>query len=99
MAFARSFHAVALALVATGAALVHAASLPAVPAAVEVDVLAAAAGVSTLSASAVAALTPFTQFARAAYCPSSGVTGWACGGTSPFLVCISLVNALTVCLL
>ncbi len=36
--------------------------------------------VTQLSASALAALAPYTQFARAAYCDSSKVTGWACGG-------------------
>ncbi|THH01907.1 hypothetical protein EW026_g883 [Hermanssonia centrifuga] len=35
--------------------------------------------VTQLSASALAALAPYTQFARAAYCDSSKVTGWACG--------------------
>ncbi|KAI0042122.1 alpha/beta-hydrolase [Auriscalpium vulgare] len=35
--------------------------------------------VSTLSASQLAAFAPFTQFARAAYCPSSKITNWQCG--------------------
>lgn len=39
-------------------------------------------GVTTLSASALNALTPYTQFARAAYCDSSIVDGWQCGRTS-----------------
>lgn len=43
----------------------------------------ARAGVTVLSASTLAAFAPFTQLARAAYCPSSKVTGWACGGTLP----------------
>lgn len=49
--------------------------------AIAVHVAAAKAGVTTLSASALAAFAPFTQIARAAYCSSSKVTGWACGGT------------------
>ncbi|KAF9012416.1 Alpha/Beta hydrolase protein [Cyathus striatus] len=35
--------------------------------------------VSTLSASALSSLAPFTQFARAAYCPTSGLKDWSCG--------------------
>ena len=84
-----AFRAITLAL-ALGTALVRAAVLPAAePGAVEhiaVEVPRAAAaastGVTTLSASALAGLAPYTQFARAAYCPSNKVTGWACGGAS-----------------
>ncbi|KAI0345760.1 alpha/beta-hydrolase [Trametopsis cervina] len=36
-------------------------------------------GVSTLSSSALSAITPFIQFARAAYCPSSKIQNWSCG--------------------
>ncbi|OBZ71698.1 Lipase [Grifola frondosa] len=36
-------------------------------------------GVTTLSLSQFAAFTPFTQFARAAYCASSKITNWQCG--------------------
>jgi hypothetical protein len=35
--------------------------------------------VSTLSASDLAGLAPFTQFARAAYCPTSALKNWSCG--------------------
>ncbi|KAI0045094.1 alpha/beta-hydrolase [Auriscalpium vulgare] len=35
--------------------------------------------VSTLSASQLAAFAPFTQFARAAYCPISKIKTWQCG--------------------
>jgi hypothetical protein len=33
-----------------------------------------------VSASELASFAPFTQFARAAYCPTSRLQGWACGG-------------------
>lgn len=36
-------------------------------------------GVTTLSPSELSGLAPFTQFARAAYCPSDKVQGWNCG--------------------
>lgn len=39
----------------------------------------ARAGVTTLSASQLSGLAPYTQFARAAYCDSSKITGWQCG--------------------
>ncbi|KAF8967850.1 Alpha/Beta hydrolase protein [Flammula alnicola] len=35
--------------------------------------------VTALSASDLASLAPFTQFARAAYCPTSGLKTWSCG--------------------
>lgn len=35
--------------------------------------------VSTLSASDLAGLASFTQFARAAYCPTSALKNWSCG--------------------
>ena len=41
-------------------------------------------GVTTLSSSQLNALTPYAEFARAAYCPSSALQGWACGGSSSF---------------
>lgn len=37
--------------------------------------------VSVLSTVQLASFTPYTQFARAAYCPSSKITTWNCGGT------------------
>ena len=39
-------------------------------------------GVSTLSASDLSSLAPFTQFARAAYCPTSVLKNWSCGRKS-----------------
>ncbi|KAI0269945.1 alpha/beta-hydrolase [Gloeopeniophorella convolvens] len=36
-------------------------------------------GVTTLSSTDISAFAPFTQFARAAYCPSSKIQGWQCG--------------------
>lgn len=39
--------------------------------------------VTTLTSSQLSAFTPFTQFARAAYCDPSVITGWTCGGTCP----------------
>ncbi|KAI0781969.1 Alpha/Beta hydrolase protein [Abortiporus biennis] len=44
-----------------------------------VDVEARASGVVALTASDLSALAPYTQFARVAYCPSSGVKTWKCG--------------------
>ncbi len=35
-----------------------------------------------LSAEQLASYSPFTQFARAAYCPSTKIIPWECGGTS-----------------
>ncbi|EIM81619.1 alpha/beta-hydrolase [Stereum hirsutum FP-91666 SS1] len=35
--------------------------------------------VTTLTSSQLSAFTPFTQFARAAYCDPSVITGWTCG--------------------
>lgn len=57
----------------------------AAPAAVDVVVEAApelaARAVTTLSTATLAGYAPYTQLARAAYCPPAKVTGWACGGT------------------
>ena len=39
---------------------------------------------SRLSASQLASYAPFTQFARAAYCASTKIMPWNCGGMSPF---------------
>jgi len=39
------------------------------------------AGVTALSSAELASYTPYTQFARAAYCPTSVLNGWKCGGT------------------
>ncbi|KAI0086523.1 alpha/beta-hydrolase [Irpex rosettiformis] len=36
-------------------------------------------GVTTLSSASFSAITPFAQFARAAYCSPSGISGWSCG--------------------
>ncbi|TCD70529.1 hypothetical protein EIP91_002875 [Steccherinum ochraceum] len=35
--------------------------------------------VTTLSSAQLSALAPYTQFARAAYCPTSKITNWNCG--------------------
>ncbi|KAI0771262.1 alpha/beta-hydrolase [Trametes elegans] len=37
------------------------------------------AGVTALSSSELSSFAPFTQFARAAYCPSSKIKDWKCG--------------------
>ena len=39
-----------------------------------------ARSVTLLSAASISNFTPFTQFARAAYCPQSKVKTWNCGG-------------------
>ena len=39
--------------------------------------------VTTVTPAQLAELTPYTQFARAAYCSPSIVQGWACGRRSP----------------
>ncbi|KAF9566677.1 hypothetical protein CPC08DRAFT_703644 [Agrocybe pediades] len=36
--------------------------------------------VTTLSASDLSSLAPFTQFARAAYCDTGELATWSCGG-------------------
>ncbi|KAI0345774.1 alpha/beta-hydrolase [Trametopsis cervina] len=41
--------------------------------------IAARQGVTTLSQAALSAITPYVQFARAAYCPTSKIAGWSCG--------------------
>jgi len=41
-----------------------------------------ARSVTTLSSAELASLAPFTQFARATYCPS-GLSTWKCGGEVP----------------
>lgn len=38
--------------------------------------------VTAMSSDQLSALTPYTQFARAAYCSPSVLQGWACGGMS-----------------
>ena len=40
--------------------------------------------VSLLSAADISGFTPFTQFARAAYCQQPKVKNWSCGGRSSF---------------
>jgi hypothetical protein len=35
--------------------------------------------VTQVSAAELAGFAPYTQFARAAYCPTSKLTGWNCG--------------------
>ena len=41
--------------------------------------------VTQLSAADLANLAPFTQFARAAYCHTSVLQGWNCGGDPCFI--------------
>lgn len=36
--------------------------------------------VTQVSAAYLSSLAPFTQFARAAYCPTNILLGWNCGG-------------------
>lgn len=57
-------------------------------AAIPAEVEARAATVTALSASQLASYAPYTQFARAAYCPSSSIKTWGCGGM--FLVSLNV---------
>jgi hypothetical protein len=41
--------------------------------------------VTPLSSSDLAAFAPFTQFARAAYCPLDALKNWSCGGMFDFI--------------
>jgi hypothetical protein len=41
------------------------------------------------------AFTPYIEFARAAYCDSSKIAGWKCGGLSFFLHLHALAGLLT----
>lgn len=41
---------------------------------------------AVLSNDQLAAFAPFTQFARAAYCPSSKIQGWQCGREYHYVV-------------
>jgi hypothetical protein len=57
--------------------------LPEIPEAAKRDLEARA--VTLMSAATISDFTPFTQFARVAYCPQSKVNTWSCGGElSPF---------------
>ena len=47
--------------------------------------------VTALSAADLASLAPYTQFARAAYCPTSKLNGWNCGSKS-FLFSFSMAT-------
>ena len=38
------------------------------------------AGIATLSSTQLSSLAPFTQFARATYCPTGKLKDWSCGG-------------------
>ena len=38
------------------------------------------AGIATLSSTQLSSLAPFTQFARATYCPTGKLKNWSCGG-------------------
>lgn len=48
-----------------------------------------ARSVTTMTAAQLSALAPYTQLARAAYCPSSRISSWSCGRKERGL---SLVN-------
>ena len=54
------------------------------------EVEARATAVTTLSAAQLAAYTPYTQLARAAYCPSSKIKNWGCGGVYFSLIRFSI---------
>jgi hypothetical protein len=41
--------------------------------------------VTQLSAADLSSLAPFTQFSRAAYCPTNTLQGWNCGGDCYFI--------------
>ncbi|KAJ8522418.1 hypothetical protein ONZ45_g1007 [Pleurotus djamor] len=45
--------------------------------------------VTALSSTELASFAPFTQFARAAYCPTSKLQGWKCGGTASLFVSLA----------
>jgi len=59
--------------------LAWAAIIPPTQVRTETAAITARDGVTMLSPDLLAAITPFAQFARAAYCPSSKLTDWACG--------------------
>lgn len=44
--------------------------------------------VTPLSSGDLAALAPFTQFARAAYCPTDVLKDWSCGGRFILISCL-----------
>ena len=70
-------------------ASVEAIPLPGTPEVAERDL--EARTVSVLSTTDISSFTPFTQFARAAYCPQSKVNNWSCGrelGLFPVLIVI-----------
>lgn len=76
----RSFQSLILPLISI--ALVWGRAVPAPYADVDAESVSIVArqGVTTLSSSALSAITPFAQFARAAYCAPSAISGWSCGG-------------------
>ena len=51
--------------------------------------------VTRLTDAQFAAYTPYTEFARAAYCNPSTVAGWKCGGLS-FLLCLCAFASLSI---
>lgn len=56
--------------------------------------------VTTLTSSQLSAFAPFTEFARAAYCDPSVITGWTCGGTCPlYFVTLPLFGSLWLTLM
>jgi hypothetical protein len=50
---------------------------------------------AALSANQISELTPFTQFARAAYCPPEKIQGWKCGSKPPHRLLMYLLNGFT----
>lgn len=54
--------------------------------------IAARQGVTTLSQAALSAITPYVQFARAAYCPTSKIAGWSCGGNVTYMMSLEIMT-------
>ncbi|KAI0699099.1 alpha beta-hydrolase [Cytidiella melzeri] len=76
----RMFASLILPLISSGLACAVAVPGPDVPLlGAHPPVIAARQSVTTLSPSALSALTPYAQFARAAYCPDN-IDTWDCGG-------------------
>ncbi|KAI0801811.1 alpha/beta-hydrolase [Irpex lacteus] len=75
----RSFQSLILPLISSS--LAWGLAVPAPHADVDTKLVSVAArqGVTTLSPSALSAITPFAQFARAAYCAPSAISSWSCG--------------------
>ncbi|KAK7690030.1 hypothetical protein QCA50_006674 [Cerrena zonata] len=61
------------------ASFAYAFAVPRAPIPVPVEVEVRADTVTTLTSTQLASYAPYTQFARAAYCPSSKISNWGCG--------------------